>query len=77
MCEPYLIQQMPIYFSPHQNRIVMHNVVFLDVLYELILDTVCTFLGTITSFLCSAIYMFFSDILKLFEVVIFGQKSML
>lgn len=77
MCEPYLIQQMPIYFSPHQNRIVMHNVVFLDVLYELILDTVCTFLGTITSILCSAIYMFFSDILKIFEVVIFGQKSML
>lgn len=77
MCEPYLIQQMPIYFSPHQNRIVMLNVVFGDILYELILDTVCTFLGTITNFPLNVIYMFFSDILKIFEVVIFGQKSML
>lgn len=77
MCEPYLIQQMPIYFSPHQNRIVKHNVLFLDILYEFNLDTLCTFLGTITDFLCNVICMFFSDILKIFEVVIFGQKSML
>lgn len=55
----------------------MHNVVIFRLLYEIILDTVCTFLGTITNFLCNVIYMYFSDILKIFEVLIFGQKSML